>query len=197
MGTLILNLILLAGITISIFAVDRFGRRTLLLIGAGGCAACDIAFGGIGQLGINEKAGNVVMSIACIWVVFYAGSLATVGWGYLGEVSSLTLRSKTIAFATVLQSCMAMLFVSGNRHDDRVAQLTRCHLRSNSRYQSSFLLRKPTGVYELIGQDSTMHHLATVLILPTRAVARRIYVWWTHHHRNGHCLLLCSRGKSS
>ncbi|GHJ86361.1 hypothetical protein NliqN6_2763 [Naganishia liquefaciens] len=110
LGSLILNLILLFGITISIFSVDYLGRRTLVLIGCAGCALCDIAFGGIGQMPIGPTAGNAVLAVASVWVFFYAGSLATVGWGYLGEVSSLSLRSKTIALATVQQSLISLIF---------------------------------------------------------------------------------------
>lgn len=115
LGSLILNLILLFGITISVFSVDYLGRRTLVLIGCAGCALCDIAFGGIGQMPIGPTAGNAVLAVASVWVLFYAGSLATVGWGYLGEVSSLSLRSKTIALATVQQSLVSLIFVSRDK----------------------------------------------------------------------------------
>jgi len=111
-ATLITNIILLAGIVSSVFLIERVGRRPLVLVCTLGCLACVMVIGGLGSLPINNAAGpNGIIAFTCLWMAFYSVGIPPVGWTYLGEISTVALRSKAIGFGVTLQSFINLILV--------------------------------------------------------------------------------------
>lgn len=78
-ANLIIYVVLMAGVIVSFYLVDRVGRRPLLL---GGCAImsiCVFAVGGIGFQTITGSLGNALVALCAIWVAAYSVSIAPIG----------------------------------------------------------------------------------------------------------------------
>jgi len=111
-ATLITNIILIVGIACSVFLIERIGRRTLVLASATGCMLCVMAIGGLASVPVTNKAGpNGIVAMTCIWMAFYSVGIPPVGWTYLGEISTVALRSKAIGFGVTLQSFINLILV--------------------------------------------------------------------------------------
>ena len=83
---------------VAMYTVDRWGRRVLMLMGAGGLA---LIYAIMGTLYFMQLSGwplllLVVMAIAC-----YAMSLAPVTWVVLSEIFPNRLRGSMMAMATL------------------------------------------------------------------------------------------------
>lgn len=78
-ANLIVYAVLLAGVCVSFYLVDKVGRRPLLL---GGCTVMCIsvlAVGGLGFADINGTIGNALVALCAIWVAAYSISIAPIG----------------------------------------------------------------------------------------------------------------------
>ena len=71
--------------------IDRFGRKTLLLIGALGTAACLSAVAWLFHTNTHPEA---LVWILIIYIAFFAMSQGAVIWVYIGEVFPNNVRSK-------------------------------------------------------------------------------------------------------
>jgi sugar porter (SP) family MFS transporter len=76
---------------LGISLIDRLGRKTLLLIGAVGCAVC-LAFAAV-RFKIGGHA-NLLLPAFIGFIVFFAISQGAVIWVYLSEVFPTNVRSK-------------------------------------------------------------------------------------------------------
>lgn len=127
-GGVIISVILIFGIIVSFYTVEKVGRRTSVLWAGVAMAVIDIAIGkqksilslcpqltpsgGLGFKAPDAATGAGLITLCAIWVFIYSLSLAPIGWTSLVEVSSPRLRAKTAAIATVIQSLSNILFVS-------------------------------------------------------------------------------------
>lgn len=86
---------------VSIFTVDKFGRRILFLQGGAQMLVCQIAvgtligikFGTSGVADIPKTYANVVVTFICIYVAGFAWSWGPLGWLVPSEIFPLEIRS--------------------------------------------------------------------------------------------------------
>ena len=71
--------------------IDRLGRKTLLLIGAIGTAAC---LSGVAYVFITQSHQAALLWLLIVYIAFFAVSQGAVIWVYIGEVFPNVVRSK-------------------------------------------------------------------------------------------------------
>lgn len=71
--------------------IDKAGRKTLLLIGAAGCAAC---LGGVAWVFHTQSHQGALLWILITYIAFFSVSQGAVIWVYIGEVFPTHVRSK-------------------------------------------------------------------------------------------------------
>lgn len=80
LGNLIIQLILVIGIIISFYFVDKVGRRTLVIGGGAGMGGLCFVVGGLGFLQSQTQAsGAALVALCSIWAFIYANSMAPLG----------------------------------------------------------------------------------------------------------------------
>jgi SP family arabinose:H+ symporter-like MFS transporter len=71
--------------------IDKAGRKTLLLIGAAGCAIC---LGGVAWVFMSNSHHGALLWLLVTYIAFFSVSQGAVIWVYLGEVFPTSVRSK-------------------------------------------------------------------------------------------------------
>ncbi|HEY1768435.1 MAG TPA: sugar porter family MFS transporter [Terracidiphilus sp.] len=71
--------------------IDKAGRKTLLLIGAAGCAAC---LGGVAWIFAAQTHPGALLWLLIAFIAFFSVSQGAVIWVYIGEVFPTSVRSK-------------------------------------------------------------------------------------------------------
>jgi sugar porter (SP) family MFS transporter len=71
--------------------IDRFGRKSLLIVGAAGTSAC---LAGVAWIFNTNSHQSVLLGLLAGFVAFFALSQGAVIWVYLGEVFPTSVRSK-------------------------------------------------------------------------------------------------------
>ncbi len=71
--------------------IDKAGRKTLLLIGAAGCATC---LAGVAWLFSTNSHPGALLWLLIAFIAFFAVSQGAVIWVYLGEVFPTSVRAK-------------------------------------------------------------------------------------------------------
>ncbi|KAI0032320.1 general substrate transporter [Vararia minispora EC-137] len=90
------------GMTIpGIWGVERFGRRTLLLLGAAGMCISELL---VAIIGVSVSSGNksgqqALIAFVCIYIAFFAATWGPVAWVVTGEIFPLALRAKGVSLA--------------------------------------------------------------------------------------------------
>ncbi len=85
------------GATLFIFTIvgmaliDKLGRKTLLLIGAAGCATC---LAGVTWVFATQSHQSLLLPIVVVYMAFFSVSQGAVIWVYIGEVFPTLVRSK-------------------------------------------------------------------------------------------------------
>lgn len=82
---------------VAIFAVDRLGRRTLMLIGAGGLAGIYLI---LGTCYFFEISGWFMVLLVVLAIGFYAMSLGPVTWVLLSEIFPNSIRAVAMSIST-------------------------------------------------------------------------------------------------
>lgn len=112
---MIISIILIVGVCLSFYTVEKIGRRTTVLVAGIALSIIDIAIGAASFAPSSSAFGSGLIALCSIWVFGYSLSFAPLGWTSLVEISSPNLRAKTAAVAMVIQSCSNILFVSDIR----------------------------------------------------------------------------------
>ena len=76
---------------IGMSAIDKLGRKTLLLIGAAGTAAC---LAGVAWIFASRTHESSLVWLLIAYIAFFALSQGAVIWVYIGEVFPTSVRSK-------------------------------------------------------------------------------------------------------
>jgi sugar porter (SP) family MFS transporter len=76
---------------VGMFAIDRLGRKTLLLIGSVGTCFC---LTGIGLILVSHKYPSLLVWLLISFIAFFAFSQGAVIWVYISEVFPNSLRTK-------------------------------------------------------------------------------------------------------
>ncbi len=71
--------------------IDKAGRKTLLLIGAAGCATC---LAGVAWLFATQSHPGALLWLLVTYIAFFSVSQGAVIWVYIGEVFPTSVRSK-------------------------------------------------------------------------------------------------------
>jgi sugar porter (SP) family MFS transporter len=71
--------------------IDRLGRKTLLLIGAAGCACC---LAGVAYVFLTQSHQSALLALLVVYIAFFAVSQGAVIWVYIGEVFPNAVRNK-------------------------------------------------------------------------------------------------------
>lgn len=90
----------------AVLYVDHFGRKSILLVGAIGMAACHFVVAGIiGSFSDNWQAhlGGGWAAVAFIWVFicFFAFSWGPVAWILVSEVFPMSMRAKGVSVVSI------------------------------------------------------------------------------------------------
>ena len=83
---------------VSIFLVDRLGRRFLLLLGTAGMG---VALMIVGLAFHREATGQAVFFAVIAYIVFFAVGLGTVMWLVISEIYPTKIRGKAMSLATL------------------------------------------------------------------------------------------------
>lgn len=100
---MMLNIVVIGGVMvlsvfITIFTVDRFGRKKLLLIGTG---AMSILYGLIGYSFSVDHGGLVIVLLVLTNVMFYSFTLAPLLWVVLSEIFPTRIRGAAISIGAL------------------------------------------------------------------------------------------------
>jgi len=90
------------GMTVpGILAVDRVGRRKLLLIGAAGMCVCEYIVAALGlRLSADNQSGHkAIVAFVCIYIAFFASTWGPIAWVVIGEIFPLNIRAKGVALS--------------------------------------------------------------------------------------------------
>jgi SP family sugar:H+ symporter-like MFS transporter len=84
-----------------IWGVERFGRRSLLLVGAIGMTVCEfiIAIVGSTTSTTNKAAQSAEVAFVCIYIAFFASTWGPVAWVVTGEIFPLKIRAKAMSLS--------------------------------------------------------------------------------------------------
>lgn len=108
--------LLLVGLLVAAFTVDKIGRRPLLIGTMFVQAAMNFGIGAIGTQSaknafqLNTTQSNAIIALSCIWMAVYSMGVAPLGYAYASDTSTAVLRAKTTAYANAIVSCFALLF---------------------------------------------------------------------------------------
>ncbi|OCK78589.1 general substrate transporter [Lepidopterella palustris CBS 459.81] len=85
-----------------LYAVEKLGRRNLLLVGAIGMCVCQFIVAIIGTVsGTTElPAQRAAIAFVCIYIFFFASSWGPVAWVVTGELFPLKVRAKCLSMTT-------------------------------------------------------------------------------------------------
>jgi Na+/melibiose symporter-like transporter len=132
LGNIVKQIILVIGIILAFYTVDKVGRRTLVIYGGALMAAICLIFGGLGFMEQKSASGMALVALCSFWAFVHANTLAPIGklhdpwtpirwftdpnsntgWISQVEISSPSLRDKTTSFAVTIQYLTGILFVS-------------------------------------------------------------------------------------
>lgn len=98
-GHAVIGIVLASFTVLSLFVVDRFGRRAVLLTGCAGAAVALTATGICFGMGITD--GGVIIALLCMFVAFFAFSLGPIKWIVISEIFPTSIRARAMGVATV------------------------------------------------------------------------------------------------
>lgn len=79
LGNIVKQMVLVVGILISFYTVDKVGRRTLVIAGGAAMAAICFIVGGLGFMKQTSASGMALVALCSLWAFVYANSLAPIG----------------------------------------------------------------------------------------------------------------------
>ena len=101
----------LAFTIVGMSVIDRLGRKTLLLIGAAGTAAC---LAGVAWIFSTNSHQGTLVWLLIVYIAFFALSQGAVIWVYIGEVFPNHVRSKGQGVGNashwIMNTCIALVF---------------------------------------------------------------------------------------
>jgi sugar porter (SP) family MFS transporter len=86
---------------LSFWAIEKLGRRALLIYGAIGMLVCEFLIGIIGTVAEGSKAASTCLIVfTCMYVFFFATTWGPSAWVLIGEIFPLPIRAKGVALST-------------------------------------------------------------------------------------------------
>ncbi|KAK9349708.1 general substrate transporter [Lipomyces doorenjongii] len=107
---LITTLVNVCSTPVSFWAIEKVGRRALMVWGALAMLVCEFTVAIIGVTdGQNPSAVKAMISLICIYIFFFATTWGPGAWVVIGEIFPLPIRSRGVALSTAsnwLWSCV-------------------------------------------------------------------------------------------
>ena len=98
---LVTTLVNVCSTPISFWAIERVGRRPLLIWGAMGMLVCEFIAAIIGVTNpSNPDAFKAVIAFICLYIFFFATTWGPGAWVVIGEIYPLPIRSRGVALST-------------------------------------------------------------------------------------------------
>lgn len=98
---LITTLVNVCSTPLSFYAIEKFGRRPLLIWGALGMVICQFIVAIIGVTdGDNPSAVKAMIAFICIYIFFFATTWGPGAWVVIGEIFPLPIRSRGVGLST-------------------------------------------------------------------------------------------------
>ncbi|KPM41346.1 hypothetical protein AK830_g5203 [Neonectria ditissima] len=107
--TTVITVIALVTSIVLMFLTDRFGRRIVVFVSSVVCTFTMIIVGIVGQFSSTKPLQNFCIFIACVWSLFNA-SLGSLGWAFVGEISTQKLRARTAGLAAGISVIFGLTF---------------------------------------------------------------------------------------
>lgn len=99
--SMVTTVVNVASTPLAFYAIEKFGRRALLIYGAIGMCVCEFIIAIVGVTAGSSKAANWVLIVfVCVYVFFFASTWGPTAWVVIGEIFSLPVRSKGVALST-------------------------------------------------------------------------------------------------
>lgn len=98
-GHAVIGIVLAAFTIVSLFVIDRFGRRPVLLAGCAGAGSALALLGLCFAAGVTD--GAVIIALLCLFVAFFAFSLGPIKWVVISEIFPTAVRARAMGVATV------------------------------------------------------------------------------------------------
>ena len=110
---LVTTLVNVCSTPISFWAIEKVGRRSLLIWGALGMLICEFIAAIIGVTNPNNPdAFKAVIAFICIYIFFFATTWGPGAWVVIGEIFPLPIRSRGVALSTAsnwLWNCVSQI----------------------------------------------------------------------------------------
>ncbi|EEP79151.1 hypothetical protein UREG_03997 [Uncinocarpus reesii 1704] len=98
---LITTLVNVCSTPISFWAIEKIGRRPLLIWGALGMLICEFIVAIIGvTVGERPDAVKAMIAFICIYIFFFASTWGPGAWVVIGEIYPLPIRARGVGLAT-------------------------------------------------------------------------------------------------
>jgi SP family arabinose:H+ symporter-like MFS transporter len=106
--TVLVGLINMAFTFVAIYAVDKWGRKTLLLFGSAGMGICLLVIGI--AFHFNASQGWLLLPFVLLYIACFASSMGPVVWVVMSEIFPTRIRGRAMSIATVVLwiSCYAV-----------------------------------------------------------------------------------------
>ncbi|KAJ5592219.1 hypothetical protein N7537_009123 [Penicillium hordei] len=109
--TLIINCVNVGSTVPGLYAIDKWGRRPVLLLGAVGMAVSQLIVAVVGTTTTgqdsqgtiivhNTAAQQAAIAFICIFIFFFAASWGPIAWVVTGEIFPLKTRAKSLSMTT-------------------------------------------------------------------------------------------------
>lgn len=86
---------------LSFWAIEKLGRRTLLIYGAIGMLVCEFLVAIVGTAAEGSQAASVCLIVfVCLYIFFFATTWGPAAWVVIGEIFPLPIRAKGVALST-------------------------------------------------------------------------------------------------
>ncbi|KAF0267491.1 hypothetical protein FOG48_03497 [Hanseniaspora uvarum] len=107
--SIIIGIVNFASTCFCLFVVNKFGRRTVLLLGSTTMTVCMVVYSSIGVKKLypngrseapSKKAGDVMILFTCLYIFCFATTWAPIAYVICAETYPLRVKSKCMAIAT-------------------------------------------------------------------------------------------------
>jgi sugar porter (SP) family MFS transporter len=110
--SLVTTLVNVLSTPVSFWAIEKLGRRPLLIWGALGMVICQFIVAIVGvATDQNHSATSVMIAFLCIYIFFFASTWGPGAWVVIGEIFPLPIRARGVALSTAsnwLWNCVSV-----------------------------------------------------------------------------------------
>lgn len=102
----------MTGIAGSLYTIERFGRRTLILTASCILIVINTIIASIGFMPETSNTQSATLALICIWVFSYSCGLSGSCWSAPAEVATMRLRAKSISAILMTNALSNVLYGS-------------------------------------------------------------------------------------